>query len=205
MAAWPVCGRSGKLCCQRQRAWEEFHAFAWKLIQLRQPVALSSLPYEEREDLLAEIIQDFQQDQFRLLRRYENRGRPFAVWFWLVIKRRALDRLRAMKVRRYEDIPEWVRDTTPSPDEEASSKAALEDVRYIIRELSPRCQLLLMASAEGYKPRDLLGLETLLYTDGKRLSDHLKNWGYPPIARTHSKRHNSLGGVLCRDESSLTS
>ena len=158
-----------------QRAWEEFHAFAWKLTQLRQPVALASLPHEEREDLVADIVQDFQQDQFRILRRYENRGRPFAAWFWLVVKRRALDRLKAMKIRDYEEIPGWVMDDAPLAAEEVGSKAALEDIRRVIKQLSPRCQLLLMATAEGYKPKDLLELESLPYTDNKKLSDHLKN------------------------------
>ncbi len=158
-----------------RRAWEEFHAFAWKLTRFRGPGALVRLSNEEREDLLADIVQDFQRDQFRILRRYENKGRPFAVWFWLVVKRKALDRLKAMKIREYENIPDWVMDSTPSPAEEASGKTALEDIRKVIRQLSPRCQLLLMATAEGYKPRDLLELESLPYADSKKLSDHLKN------------------------------
>jgi DNA-directed RNA polymerase specialized sigma24 family protein len=158
-----------------ERAWEEFHAFAWKLTQLRPSAALSSLPHEEREDLLADIVQDFQEDGFRLLRTYENRGRPFAAWFWVVVKRRALDRLKAMKTRAYEEIPYWVTDTAPLPSDEIGSREALEDVRGVIRQLSPRCQLLLLATAEGYKPKDLLELGSLPYTDNKKLADHLKN------------------------------
>jgi DNA-directed RNA polymerase specialized sigma24 family protein len=156
-------------------AWEEFHAFAWKLTRLRQPPALASLSIEDREDLLADIVQDFQENDFRLLRRYTNQGRPFAAWFWLVLKRRALDRLKAMKTRGYEAIPEGIVDRIPLPTEETGSRAALEVVRKAIRGLSPRCRVLLLATAEGYKPKELLDLDSLPYEDNKKLADHLKN------------------------------
>jgi DNA-directed RNA polymerase specialized sigma24 family protein len=158
-----------------QRAWEEFHAFAWKLTRLRPPAVLSSLTPEDREDVLAEIVQDFQKDDFRLLRSYQDRGRPFAAWLWRVVKHRALDRLKAMKTRQHEAIPIWVTDPAPLPAEEIGSKAALDTVRRLIKQLSPRCQILLLAAAEGYKPKDLLDLGSLPYTDNKKLADHLKN------------------------------
>ena len=64
---------------------------------------------------------------------------------------------------------------TPLPAEEVSSKAALDDIRLVIKQPSPRCQLLLLATAEGYKPKDLLEVRSLPYSDNKKLSDHLKN------------------------------
>lgn len=157
------------------RAWEEFHAFAWKLTRLRQPPAVLSLAVEEREDLLADIVQDFQENGFRLLRRYQDRGRPFAAWFWLVLKRRALDRLKTMKMRDHEAISEEFQGGGPSPTDETGSRSALEVVRALIRQLSPRCRVLLLATAEGYRPKDLLELGSLPYTDNKKLADHLKN------------------------------
>lgn len=157
------------------RAWEEFHAFAWKLAQLRQPGPMARMSHEDREDLLADTVQDFQADNFRRLRMYRNQGKPFAVWFWQVLRRRALDRLKAEKRRAHEEIPYGIADTTPLPIEEVGSRAALEDVREVIKQLSPRCQLLLLATAEGYKPKDLLGVSSLPYTDNKKLADHLKN------------------------------
>lgn len=157
------------------RAWEEFHTFAWKLTRLRQPPALASLSIEEREDLLADLVQDFQKDDFRLLRRYKDEGKPFAAWFWVVLKRRALDRLKIMKRRDYEPITESMIDGNPIPTAEAEGRVALEVVRATIKTLSPRCQVLLFATAEGYKPKELLGLESLPYKDNKKLADHLKN------------------------------
>jgi len=156
-------------------AWEEFYAFAWKLTRLRQPQALRSLPVEEREDVISDTVQSLQENDFRLLRTYENRGKPFAVWFWKVLMRRALDRLRYLSTRQYEQIPDGAVNRTPLPADEAASRAALEVVRATIERLTPRCRVMLLAVAEGYKPKDLLDFDSLPYDDNKKLGDQLKN------------------------------
>jgi RNA polymerase sigma factor (sigma-70 family) len=136
---------------------------------------MARMPMEDQEDLLADVVQDLQADDFRRLRTYSNQGKPFAAWFWQVLRRRALDRLKADKVRAHGEIPLGATDRAPLPLDEAGSRAALEDVREVIRALSPRCQVLLLATAEGYKAKDLLDLDCLPYTDNKKLADHLKN------------------------------
>jgi hypothetical protein len=83
--------------------------------------------------------------------------------------------LKARKTRQYAAIPKWIVDRTPLPTDETGNRAALEVVRVAIQQLSPRCRVLLLATAEGYKPKDLLGLESLPYKDNKKLADHLKN------------------------------
>jgi DNA-directed RNA polymerase specialized sigma24 family protein len=135
----------------------------------------SKLPPEDQEDLFSEVVQELQKDGFRLLRMYRNQGRPFAVWFWLALRRRALDYHRAAKKRGHSDVPPWLPENGPYPDGIVENREALRDLERIMEGLSERCQVLLLAAAQGYKPKELVGLLGLPVDHNKKLADHLKN------------------------------
>ncbi len=155
-------------------AWEGFYAYAWRLVQLQPPRPLRSLPEEEREDLLADIIQDFQESNFRLLRTYENEGKPFSAWFWRTLWNRAVDRLKYLKRRRHEGLDDGYQATGTLPDRLAEARDMLDHVRSALTRLSPQCQLVLQAAAEGYTSRELQVLLQLPRDENKKLSDQLR-------------------------------
>jgi len=176
-------------------AWEGLYIHAWRLVRAWRPPAFARLPGPDQEDLFVDILQDLQEDGFRQLRSYENRGRPFASWFWQILQRRALDAFRAMKRRRYEPLSDWMTEPAPLPDQVVESSEALRDLEGVMAELSPRCQLLLKATAEGYKAKDLVELLSLPADHNKKVADHLKNCRRS-LVKAMSRRGYTVRDVL---------
>jgi len=159
----------------RARAWELFYAFAWKAIHLRPPPAMQTLPKEEREDVIAETLRRFVENDFALLRHYENRGKPFVKWLWVMFKWRSLDVHKASRMKDHEELRESMPDEAPGPDELAERRVMLDEVRLVIRDLSVKCQALILATAEGHTPKDLMDLFPGEATDNKQMSDKVRS------------------------------
>lgn len=173
---WPAF--LDRLDTDPDKAWEEFYVFAWRLVRLRTPVVFRTLSEEDQADLLEDVLQDLQQDNFRQLRSYRNLGRPFAAWFWAVLRNRTLDHVKYTRRRAHEsltDLLEPLEDLGASPEVQAELGELLTHVEAALEHLSPQCQLLLKAAAEGYKPKELQVLLGLGAGENKKLSDQLRH------------------------------
>ena len=102
---WPVF--LNRLEEEPQRAFAEFFSFAQRLLEVCPPGVLTQIPPDNREDVIHDIILHCCQDDFRVLKRYADQGRPFAAWFQLVARNKILDHLRSSG-----KISMWVRTGT---------------------------------------------------------------------------------------------
>lgn len=143
------------------RAQEGVHLFVWKLLRSQPPPQLKRLPPEDREDEIGKLVAYFIKDGFRVLRRYQDRGRPFAGFVAVAANRRATSRLRqnaieqARVVRIDPDPPDELQ-YDPDPIRRIHALERLQRVRDCWGTLPERCQILLKAAAEGRPPRAMV-------------------------------------------------
>jgi RNA polymerase sigma factor (sigma-70 family) len=166
----------------RECAFREFYAFAWTLLSVSPPAVFRSFPAEEREGLVADILFHCVDQDFRVLRSY--RGGSFAGWLQTVARNRVLDEIRRRARRREVPLPEdeaeetprgEIRSTEPLQDERKEWSDFLESVRDCIGRMSKKCRILLWASAEGLRPREIQRLLGAGSGSNKAVSDDLRH------------------------------
>ena len=81
----------GDLDRSPDRAAESLCRFALKLLTVSPPGALRTVPYDERDDVVQELILHFLRDDFRVLRSYRNTRHSFAGWFSVVARNLVFD------------------------------------------------------------------------------------------------------------------
>ena len=139
-----------------------------------------ALSREDREDAISEVVFHCLKDDLRVLRSYRDQGHSFASWFLVVAQYRTLDLLR-----RCSRSPETARsgpsgdvncDRSPEgrPDESAFSRRNLDLVMRFVSQMDVTDQILLLGSAEGYRPRDLVRFLGLPSRKAKKVSDDLR-------------------------------
>ncbi|HEX9898192.1 MAG TPA: sigma-70 family RNA polymerase sigma factor [Candidatus Methylomirabilis sp.] len=155
------------------RAWAEFHAFAWRLLRAITPPAMRSLSSEERDDLIGDIVFFCGEYDFRILRRYQDMGTPFSAWLLRVAKHRALDRHRRLRTQLALAKPKTMDGHHPDTEDRLTHRQLLAGIRKCLSSLSAKCRLLLAAAADEMKPSEIA---TLLGPMGsnKQVSDDLR-------------------------------
>ncbi len=179
-ATWP--GFLDLLDSDPELAFELFYAFTVKLLKIGPPRVFLSVDQSRRQDLLHDVILHCCREDFRVLRQYTDRGRPFAAWLQLVTRNKVLDFLRADRHSAAlpldgdeEDGPEIpVPDTAPGADLQIDRHRTLELVRAALAKLSDACRILIQGAAEGYKPRELTRLMGWPADWNKKASDDLR-------------------------------
>lgn len=163
------------------RAFRLFYDFAQRLFDTHPPPAMRGMSPEDRQDAISEVILHCLKDDMRVLRQYEDRGRPFAHWLLVVAQFRVLDLLRRPRPEAAAPSPALEPWTSGRgsvieiyPDDRALLRRNLELVIRIIRQMDLRDQILLLASAEGYPPRELALLLGRPRSEAKRLSDEVR-------------------------------
>ncbi len=153
-----------------ERAATAFHEFVWKLLRSSPPPRFRSLTPQDREDIIADLVYRWIEDDFRVLRNYKDTGRPFAGYVAVAANNRAMDRLRSIqgeKRRRSssddaEDSPgadlESLPDGGPDPGAAVENAEMVAKVASCLENLSERCQVLLHGAGDGLKPRELVVL-----------------------------------------------
>ena len=141
-----------------RRALEEFYTFARTLLSVAPPRNLWEIPEDQRDDMIHDLVLECCRSDFRILRRYQNCGHPFAAWFALVARNKMADwlrRNRKISDRRWAQGRSFSPPTpaTISPEREVLNRMALEKVTGHIEALGDFCRLLLLGAAEGMKPR----------------------------------------------------
>jgi len=169
---WP--GFLDRLDRDPARAWREFYDFGWRLLRLWPPHVFSSLSESEREDLISQVLVRCAQDDFRVLRQYEQRGGSFAGWLRRVAMSQTIDELR----RRKHVVGEEQLQRVASGEDIAAQqeqRALLDAIRSAMDLISDRCRLLLEAAADGLKPRHMTVLLGLPADANKQVGDQLRD------------------------------
>ncbi len=180
-ASWPDFIE--QLDSDPERCFAGLYSFAKDLLRICPPAALRGLTRDLREDVVHDLVLHCCKDDFRVLRSYRDRGRPFAAWLQLVVRNRFLDTVRREKranVVSLDDDP----DSTPLqvPDPEATARVdggvdrdmILDKVRAALTVLTDKCRLLVQGAADGYKPRELVRLMGWPADWNKKASDDLR-------------------------------
>ncbi|MBU1318230.1 MAG: hypothetical protein KKG33_14055 [candidate division Zixibacteria bacterium] len=161
-----------------------FYSFAIRLLKLKPPRGMRSLAETEKQDLAQSIVLHCVQDNFAVLRRYSDCGKPFAAWFYVLSHNRCLDYLK--KQRREDDIfvgggecgncgqDKYGEDPDIDPQERTKLKGAIEIVRACMSDLGQYCQLLLQLAADEYTPREMTMAMGWPADRNKRVSDDLR-------------------------------
>jgi hypothetical protein len=112
-----------------------FYDFTWKLFLSHPPAIFLRFPRAVREDLIEQVIEKCCKDNFRNLRKYTDRGRPFAFWLYRVARNEAISYLRTLDAEKRRGrlmvVPEIVR-----PDQNLRKCEALKAVRECLGSLS---------------------------------------------------------------------
>lgn len=143
-----------------------FHEFVWKVLRSNPPPRFRGLPRQDQEDIIADLVYHWIDDDFRVLRNYKDKGRPFAGYVAVAANNRALDRWRRFQGEKRagpihddrEDTGAEILDLPapgPDPGVEVESVQLLQMVASCMGNLSERCQLLLQGAGDGLKPKDL--------------------------------------------------
>jgi RNA polymerase sigma factor (sigma-70 family) len=150
------------------KAMEQFYDFAVRLLKTSPPRNMSRVPDSDQMEVIHDIFLRCQKNDWRILRMYENRGKPFAKWFMMVARNMIEDwlRARARHIGRTRPIvsnsesEEGIREESlggkdPSPLRNMIAQEHLAIVQQCISQLCHICQLLLYYRAKGLKPREV--------------------------------------------------
>lgn len=156
------------------RAWTEFHQFAWKQLRAYPPRIFQDLDPATRDDLIAEIVLDCRRDDFHMLRGYRDEGVPFAAWLGRVARNRALSHRRREGTSDRVMLEGSHPSGEPPPDDAVHYRRSLDVVRDFIQRLNDKCRHLLSAAAAGFKPAEIAAQLGVAARDGKQVSDDLR-------------------------------
>ena len=157
----------------------EFYQFAAKLLSTAPPKLFRGLNKEDQEDFIQEIVIHCISNNFRVLRTYQDKGKPFAAWFYIIVHHKLVDFLRKRgQVMPYElelaDAHEFVSD---NPGIEAlfnvEHNEALKVVKMCLSEIGTKCRLLLKLAAKEFRPKEMVRIMGLPLEQAKNVANDL--------------------------------
>ena len=144
-----------------------FCRFAMSLLETKPPRIFRSLSVDEQSDLTTDIVIHCIDMNFRILRKYEDKGSPFAAWFYFIARNKAIDYIR----RKDADVdvvvanPETGFDPLEITEDRRAYHAASDEVKEMLdeidkcwMEMSEKCRLLLKLAAREYKAQEMAEL-----------------------------------------------
>lgn len=168
-----------------EKAFDEFYRYATILLTTQPPHPLQQADADHRQDLIHEVILHCVRGDFQVLRRYENRGRPFAAWLYTIAHHRTSDILR--RERRGNDCLTPIHATSdgpplegvlenPGPSSESHAEFAelVDVVKRIMGQIGDYCRLLLELAADEFTPREMVVALRLSAGENKKVSDDLR-------------------------------
>jgi RNA polymerase sigma factor (sigma-70 family) len=162
-----------------EKSAAEFYLFSAKLLHTVPPKLFRGLNKEDQQDLIQEIVIHCIKNNFRVLRTYQNKGKPFAAWFYIIVHNKIVDFLRRRgQELPYQvdlaDMPEFV---SENPGIEAlfnvEHSEALEVVRMCLNEIGTKCRLLLKLAAKEFRPREMARILGLSPEQAKNVANDL--------------------------------
>jgi DNA-directed RNA polymerase specialized sigma24 family protein len=173
-----------KLDSNPDTAFREFYKLAYYVYNTTPPIPLRNLPSEESEELKDDIIYHCVKDNFRVLRLYQSKGKPFAAWFYTLASNKCRDYLRK-KGRQPETVPIdsnpdnlSLADILHNKNENSEYKIDFADfisiTKKAISQLEEYCKLLLEMAADEFTPKEMVLVLRLPKDQNKKVSDDLR-------------------------------
>jgi len=161
-------------------AFADFYRFAVTTLTSTPPRPMRSLNQDDCQDLIHDIIYHCVKDNFRVLRQYAHRRKPFAAWLYAIAHNLCLDRLRSKGYREEaasSNITNLI-EILPIRDESVDKRIGLKEliaiVRKTITQLSQYCRLLLEMAADEFTPKEIVKVLRLPADQNKKVSDDLR-------------------------------
>ncbi len=162
-----------------KKSGREFYLFSAKLLRVAPPKLFRSLDREDQEDIIQEIVVHCIKNDFRVLRTYQDKGKPFAAWLYIIAHNKIVDHLRKRGQNDpYEtetsDTFEFV---SENPGIESLLRVehmeALEAVKSCLNEIGTKCRLLLKLAAKEFRPREMVRIMGLPAEQAKNVANDL--------------------------------
>jgi RNA polymerase sigma factor (sigma-70 family) len=167
------------------KAFREFYTFAYRLLKLKPPREMYRLSETDAEDVTHEVILHCVRDDFRVLKQYQYKGKPFVAWLYIVAQNKCLDFLRKRKtasdyVSSGSITEEIALDQSSSAadiiiEKQTDLKVALGITKKCLSKLGQYCQLLLQLAADEYMPREMVLILGWSDDKNKKVSDDLRD------------------------------
>jgi DNA-directed RNA polymerase specialized sigma24 family protein len=144
-----------------KQAAAEFYLFAARLLKASPPKPMRGLSPEDQEDMIQEIVIHCIKDNFRVLRTYKDRGKPFAGWLYVIGYNKTMDSLRSPN--RESSFDNESGDSPQILSEKAETEAlfgmehkeACSVVLNCLKRIDEKCRLLIKLAAQEYLPREI--------------------------------------------------
>jgi DNA-directed RNA polymerase specialized sigma24 family protein len=145
------------------------------------------VPPQDREDRVSELICHFCKDSFRVLRKYQDRGRPFAAWFLHVANNFLHDRLSVPGVPVVSTVPNGedgeresavnrLADPRPNGIDQLQAREWKVIVNRCLSRMSKECQSLIkLALIDGLKPLEIIRIWDLPEKKNKDLGTRIRD------------------------------
>jgi len=180
--SWP--GFLDLLDTDPDTGFRDFYRFTYTLLRSNPPKPMRSLNSQDQEDMIGEIIYHCTRDNFRVLKKYTDKGKPFAAWFYAIAYNKVLNHLRDMgsesnNVSLDQSSEAFdLQQLLPNPQEGEVKRFELAILENIVREVIGRldeyCQLLLKMAADEFTPREMVASLRLPKDQNKKISDDLR-------------------------------
>jgi len=168
-----------KLESHPHEAASEFYSIASQSLKISPPKCIRHLSETDQEVLIGKLIDHCVASEFHVLKKYINKGRPFAAWLHVVAHNFCVDRLRVdgKAAARYKQhvtsrYDQLIKDSFDS-DQMSYSEFQMA-VNQQISKLDMYCQKLLKMAAEEYTPREMVHVLGLNPEDNKKVSEDLR-------------------------------
>lgn len=161
-----------------RRAAEGFADFAYRVLKSRPSRLLSSQATDDQDDLIQRTILHFIEDECRILKTYQARGRPFRDWFVTVAQHKMMDIVRqashdAKKTVCPQEDMDSMTSNEPDPSCSVTSREAIRAVTHCLGQMKLKCRILIRAFYDGLSFPEMAVLIGLQPEQNKKASDDL--------------------------------
>jgi len=179
---WP--GFLDDIDVNADRAKDTFYRYVYLLLTTKPPRVMRGVSDDERIDLIHDIYVYCTDNDFAILRQYQDIGNPFAAWFYFVCHNRIVNYLkRKGKVIAFSDLSpdgsdnekldpiNQIQDTGRCSPEVAD---LLRKTNSCIRKLDAYCQALLRLAGLENKPQEIANALSQPKSEAKKISDGIR-------------------------------
>jgi RNA polymerase sigma factor (sigma-70 family) len=167
-----------------EAAFAEFYRLAVASMSFSPPRPMRSLSREDSQDLIHEVVFHCVKDDFRVLRRYVDRGKSFRAWLYTIAHHKCLDYLRGRGIKVqvvpiHEDpdgkgLENVLADPGGGPDKRLEGADLVATVKKAVTRLGQHCRMLLEMAADEFTPKEMVAVLRLPPDQNKKISDDLR-------------------------------
>lgn len=181
----------------KNSAYKGFYQYAMSFFSICPPKVIRGQQELEREEFVAEVINHCINNNFRVLRKYENNGRAFRSWLITVAHNKCMDIIKkrsrnpiTLERDNYIDEnsqSEAIDLLNPNTEMRPHLKEAVDVVKELISMLGEKCKTLLELASQEYTAMEMSILMGWGNKANKKASDDLRECRKQLIKRLKDK------------------